>query len=104
MSDLVTMLNHLAAAWLAEQTPGVGGLELRQIELDGQGGRLALRVDWEGFRGELLLRLHVEPAQGTRHTLRFEIERWPERMPAGLEPLRRVIETARIRVELDFGA
>jgi hypothetical protein len=49
-----------------------------------------------------VLRLRAEPAQGERQDLLLTLEQPPAHWGAGVEPLRRVLERARLRLELDF--
>lgn len=101
MGDLLTMLNHLLATWLAEQGGG-GAIHVREIRLDGRGALVLARLDHKDFNGEAVLRLIVEPAQGQRQTIRIGVEQWPERLPAALEPFRKLLESARLAIELDL--
>ncbi|MDH5753367.1 MAG: hypothetical protein OEZ59_13235, partial [Deltaproteobacteria bacterium] len=54
--------------------------------------------DWNG---DVVLRVNVE-ARGATQVLRLTVEQWPQRMPAALESLRTVLQSARLTLELDF--
>lgn len=101
MSPLVTALNNFITAWIAEQAAG-GTFAVKEFTLHETGGRLRGWVDLPPFRGEVVIDLIAEAPQGNRQAFQFRVESWPADMPALLEALRRVLETARIRVELEF--
>ena len=101
MGDMLAMLNHLLAAWLAENGSGEGW-RFTEARLDAQGGILRAQLQRGGFDGELVLRLEAEPPQGNRQTLHLRVEQWPAQLPAGLAPFRTVLEKARLHLELDF--
>ncbi len=101
MKDLLSMFNNLLSAWLAEHG-GSGNLQVLEIKLDSQGGLVLGRLEYKDWRGDVVLRFHTEAPQGTRQIVRLTVERWPEKMPAAIEPFRRVLETARLQLELDF--
>ena len=48
------------------------------------------------------LRLVAGKAEAGRQALHLQVEQWPETLPAGLEPFRKVLEKARLTLELDF--
>ncbi len=101
MGGLLEMLNHLAATWLAGQQSG-GAWRFTEISLDAEGGLLRGEVRQGGFAGEVALRIVAEPPIEGRQTLHLKVERWPDAMPAGLEPFRGVLVKARLSLELDF--
>ncbi len=101
MNDLLTFFNHLAATAL-EQGAGGGAAQVRSLVLDPEGMRLVLWLEHPLARGEAVLRLHTQPAEGGRQTLRVTVERAPDALGDLLEPFRRVLETARISIDLDF--
>lgn len=103
MSGLLAMLNNLVAAWLTQQATSASGVTLNGVELDPQGGLVALWVERDGFRGEALLRVMVEAPRETRYTVRLAVERWPEKMPPALEPLRKLLDSARLQLDFDLG-
>jgi len=102
MDSLLTMINHLIGLALAER-PGSGALQLRTLTLDGEGGHVVGRLEHPLARGEVVLRFRVESAQGgNRQSIRFHVVSAPEDLGDGVEPFRRLIETARLTLELDF--
>lgn len=110
MNGLLAMLNHLAATALAGSSSG-GALQFRSIVLDPDGGRIVARVDHPQCSGEVVLRLQVvdsqaagesEESQGRRQTIYLTLESVPEKLGPHIEPFRRVLEKARLRLELDF--
>lgn len=104
MHPLIEMANHLIATALAE----VGEsdvLRIRGCQLDESGLHVSAWLDHPKASGEVQLSLRVDPPEGPRglqQTLRLVVERWPDRLPTGMEPLRRVLEKARLKLELDF--
>ena len=101
MSDLLTMANHLLAAWVAGQSAG-GVWQTREFRVDSTGATLIGQLTHASWRGDVIVRANVEPAQGLRQTIRLTVEQWPQHMPAALEPLRAALKTARLTLELDF--
>jgi hypothetical protein len=101
MGGLLAMLNHLAATWLARQEAGAAW-RFTEIALDAQGGTVRAEVAQGGFAGQVLLRLEADPPQDGRQTLHLKVEQWPATMPPALEPFRRVLQKARLNLELDF--
>ncbi len=109
MSDLISLLNNLLATWISGQMASqpaaaaeAKGLHLQEVKLHGQGALLQGTLNQGGWQGEFLLRVEAEPPREGRHTLRFVVERWPQHIPAGLAPFRKMLETARL--SLDFSA
>ena len=104
MSDLLALLNRLIAQALADQVPS-GALRLRSVTLDEGGARIVAELMPPAGEGELVLRLRAEPPQGEhgeRQHLLLSIEQGPPHWAPGMEPFRRVLERARLRLELDF--
>ena len=101
MSDLLQMANHLLTAWLSGQPAG-GAWQTREIRLDGEGGTIIGQLTHAHWSGDVVVRVNIEPAQGRQQTLRLTVEQWPQRMPAALEALRDVLQSARLTLELDF--
>ena len=101
MGDVLTMLNHLLAAWLAENGSGEGW-RFTEVRLDAQGGVLRADLSRGGFSGEIVLRLDADPAQGARQTIHLRVEQWPATLPGALTPFRTLLEKARLHLELDF--
>jgi hypothetical protein len=104
MHPLIEMANHLIAAALAEGG-AAGPVRVRSCVLDDAGIRLSVWLDHPGASGEARLNVLVAPTPGAapgRHTVRIAIERWPERLPGWVEPLRRILERAKLNLELDF--
>ena len=104
MNGLLAMLNHLAATALAGRSGG-GALQFRSMVLDPEGGRIVARVDHPQCSGEVVLRLRVEESEesdGRRQTIHLSLESVPETLGPHIEPFRRVLEKARLRLELDF--
>ena len=104
MSALLDVLNRLIAQALAEQVPEAlrGAVQVRQVRLETDGARIVAQLLPPAGEGELVLRLRAEPAQGPRQHLLLTIEQGPRHWAPGLEPFRRVLERARLRLELDF--
>jgi hypothetical protein len=117
VNPLLELLNAVLGETLAQPAPegaaqgapgGSGGgqaaaaLQVRSVVLDDTGARIVLSLQGPAGAGELVLRLQAEPPQGERQTLGLAVEQPPERWPAALEPFRRVLERARLRLELDF--
>lgn len=104
MNGLLAMLNHLAATALTGGSGG-GALQFRSMVLDPEGGRIVARVDHPQCSGEVVLRLRVEESEesdGRRQTIHLSLESVPETLGPHIEPFRRVLEKARLRLELDF--
>lgn len=101
MGGLLAMLNHLAATWLAGQEAGAAW-RFTEIALDAQGGIVRAEVATAGFAGQVVLRLMAGPPQDGRQSVYLAVEQWPATMPPALEPFRRVLEKARLTLELDF--
>jgi hypothetical protein len=104
MHPLIEMANHLIATALAGAGEG-GALRVRSCALDEGGLRLSAWVDHPSAAGEVRIVLRVDPPQGDRglqQTVRLVVEQWPDRLPAALEPLRRVLQKATLKLELDF--
>ena len=101
MGDVLAMLNHLLAAWLAEKGSGEGW-QFTEVRLDAQGGVIRAQLSRGGFDGEIVLRLDADPLQDGRQTLRLRVEQWPTQLPDALRPFRAVLEKARVHLELDF--
>jgi hypothetical protein len=78
------------------------GVQVRSVVLDEQGARIVLLLQPPAGEGELVLRLQAEPPQGERQSLALTLEQPPPHWHPALEPLRRVLERARLRLELDF--
>lgn len=106
MGDVLTMLNHLLAAWLADPASmGAGqGWRFTAVRLDAQGGTIRAQLSRGGFEGEIVLRLDAGPLQDGRQTLHLRVEQWPAQLPGSLAPFRGVLEKARLKLELDFNA
>lgn len=103
MEPLLALCNHLLAAALAERDT-FGAVRVARVELAQDGLLLHAHLFHAQWRGEALLRLVAEPPEDGRQRLRLTVERWPETLPAALEPLRSVLERARLILELDFSA
>lgn len=103
MSELLTMVNHLLAAWVSAQTAG-GAWKTRDIRVDAQGATIIGELTHGDWRGDLIVRVQIDPAQGIHQTVRFTVEQWPQQMPAVVESLRSVLKTARLTLELDLPA
>ena len=101
MNPLLELINHLLAAWLAEQ-PGGKAWALRELKMDSTGGILVARLDHPKCRGEIAARLVVSPPEGTRQTLSLKIEQWPDSIPPELKPFKNLLQKARLSLELDF--
>lgn len=101
MSALLEALNRLLGEALAGQAPG-GAVQVRSVLLDAQGARIVAQVRAPVGEGELVLRLQAAPPEGDRQSLVLTLERAPEHWAPVLEPFRRVLERARLRLELDF--
>ncbi len=109
MNPLLELLDRLIAQALAEQVPAAprGALQVCRVTLDEDGARIVAELRPPAGEGELVLRLRAEPPRGERgerQHLLLTIEQGPQRWAPGLEPFRRVLERARLRLELDFSA
>jgi hypothetical protein len=105
MHPLIEMANHLIATALA-QAGQSDTVRVRSFELDEGGLRISAWLDHPKASGEVQLALRVDPPtgpEGLQQTLRLVVERWPDKLPPALEPLRRVLEKAKLKVEFDFG-
>jgi hypothetical protein len=104
MHPLIEMANHFIAAALAEAGQA-GALHVRSCTLDEGGLRLHAWLDHPRAAGEVQIALQVDPPRGEHgqeQTVRLVVERWPDRLPPALEALRRVLEKATLKLELDF--
>jgi len=101
VSPLLDVLNRLLGEALAQHAPR-GAVQVRSVVLDDDGAHAVLQLLPPAGSGEVVLRLRAEPPEGPRQHLVLTVERGPARWPAALEPFRRVIERARLRLELDF--
>ncbi|MBI4082665.1 MAG: hypothetical protein HY423_08655 [Candidatus Lambdaproteobacteria bacterium] len=101
MNGTIDVLNRLVAAWIERQA-GVGPFRVRQMVLEPDGARLLGRWDHAQAAGELALRIRIEPAREGRQRLHLGVERLPERLPAALEPFRRLLATATLTLELNL--
>ena len=101
MSDLFTLLNHLTEAALA-QWKGQGSVQVRCLILDPEGARLVLWLEHPQARGEAVFRIQAEAADGEKQTLRLTLIHGPAELGPLLEPFRKLMEKARISIELDF--
>lgn len=101
MNTLLEALNRLLAEALAGQS-AQGTLRVRSVLLDEAGAHVTLQLHQPAGEGELLLRLQVHPPQGDQQRLVLTLERGPERWAPALEAFRRVLERARLTLELDF--
>ena len=104
MHPLIEMANHLVAAALA-QAGESDRLRIRHVQVDESGLRMIAWLDHPKASGEVHLTLRVDPPtgpQGLQQTVHLVVDRWPDHLPKALEPLRRVLEKAKVRVELDF--
>lgn len=104
MGGLLAMLNHLAATWLAGHAGAGAGWRFTDITLDAQGALLRAEISQGGFAGEVQLRLVAGEGAAGRQSLQMKVERWPETIPPALEPFRKMLETARLTLELDFNS
>jgi hypothetical protein len=98
------MANHLIAAALAEAGESER-LRIRSMQVDESGLRISAWLDHPKASGEVQLALRVDPPSGPKglqQTVRLVVERWPDRLPKALEPLRTVLEKAKLKLELDF--
>ncbi|MCZ6554276.1 MAG: hypothetical protein O7A67_10810 [SAR324 cluster bacterium] len=100
MNDLLSVLNHLIAAWLAEGGGAGPHLQLREVKLEPGGFRVLARLDHPAAGGELLLRGEIESGAGAEHKIHLRIERCPERLHPALERFRKVLETARGTIQI----
>lgn len=105
MTPLLELLNRLLAEGLAqEDAPGAGrAVQVRSVVLDEAGAHIVAALAPPAGEGELVLRLRAEPPEGERQTLALTVERGPAGWAPALEPFRRVLERARVRIDLDFG-
>ena len=101
MNPLLDLLNRLLAEYLAQHLPP-GVVQLRSVVLDEGGAHVVAQLLPPAGSGEVVLRLRAEAPRGAEQALVLTVERSPETWPAALEPFRRVIERARLRLELDF--
>jgi hypothetical protein len=104
MHPLIEMANHLIATALA-QAGQSDVLRIRSCQLDEGGLHVSAWLDHPQVAGEVQLALRVDPPagpEGQHQTLRLVVERWPDRLPPALEPLRKVLEKATLKLELDF--
>ena len=101
MSDLFTLLNHLTEAALA-QWKGAGTVQVRGLILDPEGARLVLWLDHPQARGEAVIRIQAGAIDGEKQTLRLTLLHGPAELGPLLEPFRKVLEKAKISIELDF--
>lgn len=101
MSDLFTLLNHLTEAALA-QGKGQGTVQVRSLILDSEGARLVLWLEHPQARGEAVFRIQAEAADGEKQTLRLTLIQAPPEFGPLLEPFRKLLEKARVSIELDF--
>lgn len=101
MNGLLEALNHLLTAAVARQGAG-GAVQVRAVTLEPEGLRAVLRLDHAQWRGEAVVRLRAGPRRGREQTLQLMVERWPETLPAALEPLRAMLERARVTVALEL--
>jgi len=100
MSEVLEFFNHLLGVWL--QARGhLPGVTLHRLTLEPEGARLAGRLEHPLARGDFALRLQVAAPREGRQRLHLSVEQWPEHLPEGLEPFRRLLETARLHLELD---
>lgn len=104
LDGVLGALNHLIAAYLDEAADGGSALALESVTLDETGCRIAGRIRSASHIDRFLLRLEVAPPQGDLQALRLSVEQWPAHLPAPVETFRRLLDKARITVELDFGA
>ncbi|MEE8436687.1 MAG: hypothetical protein V3S64_18005 [bacterium] len=105
MSDLFTLLNHLTEAALAQwklQRKGQGAVQVRGLILDPEGARLVLWLEHPQARGEAVFRIQAEAADGEKQTLRLTLLHGPAELGPLLEPFRKLLEKAKISIELDF--
>ncbi|HEX7926677.1 MAG TPA: hypothetical protein VF678_03735 [bacterium] len=104
MHPLIEMANHILATALA-QAGTSDTVRVRNVQFDDAGLRISAWLDHPKASGEVQLALRVDPPtgpEGQQQTLRLVVERWPDKLPSALEPLRRVLEKAKVKVELDF--
>lgn len=101
MSQLITMVNHLLQTWMAQAAPGEKW-QFHALTLDETGGKILGRVNFKDFSGDVLARLTVEDAGENRQVIRLKIEQWPQQMPPSAEAFRKLLEKARLTLELDF--
>ena len=104
MHPLIEMANHLLAAALA-QAGESDRLRIRNVQMDESGLRLIAWLDHPKASGEVQLSLRVDPPTGPRglqQTVHVVVERWPDHLPKALEPLRTVLDKAKLRLDLDF--
>ena len=101
MDGLLGMLNHILAAWLRQLQEGEDWI-IHEVRLDSQGGFMRAEVTRGDFQGEVVIRFHAGPPREARQTLHVAVEQWPAHMPEALERFRKVLEKARLQIDLDF--
>jgi hypothetical protein len=104
MHPLIEMANHVIAAALAAAGQG-GALRVRSCALDESGARISAWLDHPAAAGEVRLALRIDPPQGTaglQQAVCLTVEQWPDHLAPALEPLRRVLQKAKLTVDLDF--
>lgn len=103
MDSLLTMINHLIARALMQGT-GAGAFQLRAVTLDADGGHVVGHFEHAQVRGEVVLRFRVEAStDGLRQSIRLRCLSVPDELGPAFAPFRRLLETARITLDLDFG-
>ncbi|MDH4247913.1 MAG: hypothetical protein OEW39_08855 [Deltaproteobacteria bacterium] len=80
---------------------GLGAVVVRSLTLEPEGARLVARVDHSLCRGEVVLRLRIEPPRQGRQTLRVVLERGPEGVAEVLEPFRGIFASAQMNLEIE---
>jgi len=108
MNPLLELINRLLGEALVEAGGEAlgkagGALRVRAVVLDEAGARIVAELGPALGTGELVLRLQADPPAGERQVLRLHIEQGPAHWTPALEPLRRVLERARLALHLDFG-
>lgn len=98
---LLDVLNNLLATALAGQEGG-GAVQIRSLVLDAEGGRVVAHVAATQAQGEVVLRFRADPPLGDRQTVHLVLEQVPKELSPALAPFRRLLEKARISIELDF--
>jgi hypothetical protein len=102
MHPLIETANHILGEAL-RRVPGGGTVRIRSCELDEAGFKVSAWLDHPQASGELVLRLRIDPPSAAlTQAVHIAVERWPERLPPALEPLRAVAEKATLRLDLDF--
>jgi len=105
VSTLLEAFNSLLATAIAEGLAGQvapDSVEVRSVVLDIEGARIEARLRPPAGEGPLVLRLRAESTRGEQQALVLTCEQAPEHWNPALEPFRRVLERARLRLELDF--